>query len=113
MTPWRVLPYGITYNYEVLKASEAPKSWEDLLEPKWKGKFGMANSGIHVTTLQFVLNLAKLLGPKWLKVVESWSKQEPRLGRSLSDVVQPLTAGEVPVASGYIKDIDFYMTKLL
>ncbi|HEX5022552.1 MAG TPA: extracellular solute-binding protein, partial [Candidatus Binatia bacterium] len=71
---------------------------------KWKGKFGMANPGIHVTTLQFVLNLEKLLGPKWLKVVEGWAKQEPRVGRSLADTIQPLTAGEIQVAIGYIKD---------
>ena len=104
MTPWRVLPYGINYNYQTVKAEEAPKSWEELLLPKWKGKFGMANPGIHVTTLQFVLNLDKLLGPKWLKVVEGWAKQEPRVGRSLADTIQPLTAGEVQVALGYIKD---------
>ncbi len=104
MTPWRVLPYGINYNYQIVKAEDAPKNWEELLAPKWKGKFAMANPGIHVTTLQFVLNLEKLLGPKWLKVVEGWAKQEPRLGRSLADSIQPLTAGEVPVAIGYIKD---------
>jgi iron(III) transport system substrate-binding protein len=104
MTPWRVLPYGLNYNHQMLKAEEAPKSWEDLLAPKWKSKFGMANPGIHVTTLQFVLNLDKLLGTQWLKVVEGWAKQEPRLGRSLADTIQPLTSGEVPVAIGYIKD---------
>jgi iron(III) transport system substrate-binding protein len=104
MTPWRVLPYGINYNYQTVKAEEAPKTWEDLLMPKWKGKFGMANPGIHVTTLQFVLNLDKLLGPKWLKVVEGWAKQDPRVGRSLADTIQPLTAGEVDAAIGYIKD---------
>jgi ABC-type Fe3+ transport system substrate-binding protein len=82
MTPWRVLPYGINYNHQLLKAEEAPKNWEELLVPKWKSKFGMANPGIHVTTLQFVLSLEKILGPKWLKVVEGWAKQEPRLGRT-------------------------------
>jgi iron(III) transport system substrate-binding protein len=104
MTPWRVLPYGINYNHQMLRAAEAPKSWEELSEPKWKGKFALANPGIHVTTLQFVLNLDKLLGAQWLKVVEAWAKQEPRVGRSLADNIQPLTAGEVPVAIGYIKD---------
>jgi len=104
MTPWRVLPYGLNYNHQMLKAEEAPKIWEDLLAPKWKGKFGMANPGIHVTTLQFVINLDRLLGAKWLNVVEGWAKQEPRLGRSLADTIQPLTSGEVPVAIGYIKD---------
>jgi iron(III) transport system substrate-binding protein len=104
MTPWRVLPYGINYNYQTVKAEDAPKTWEDLLLSKWKGQFGMANPGVHATTLQFVLNLEKLLGPKWLKIVEGWAQQEPRIGRSLADSIQPLTAGEVKVAIGYIKD---------
>jgi iron(III) transport system substrate-binding protein len=104
MTPWRVLPYGINYNHQLLKAADAPKTWEELLQPKWKGKFAIANPGIHVTTLQFVLNLDKLLGANWLKVVEGWAKQEPRIGRSLADNIQPLTSGEVQVAVGYIKD---------
>jgi len=104
MTPWRVLPYGINYNHQSLKADEAPKNFEELLLPKWKGKFALANPGIHVTTLQFALNLEKILGPKWLKVVEGWAKQEPRLGKGLSDLIQPLTSGEAPVAISYIKD---------
>jgi iron(III) transport system substrate-binding protein len=104
MTAWRVLPYGINYNHQLVKADEAPKSYEELLQPKWKGKFGVANPGIHVTTLQFVLSLDKLYGPKWLKLVEGWAKQEPRIGRSLADLIQPLTSGEIPVAIGYIKD---------
>ena len=104
MTAWRVLPYGINYNHQLVKAEEAPKSYEELLQPKWKGKFGVANPGIHVTTLQFVLSLDKLYGPKWLKLVEGWAKQEPRIGRSLADLLQPLTSGEIPVAIGYIKD---------
>jgi iron(III) transport system substrate-binding protein len=104
MTAWRVLPYGINYNNQQLKAEETPKNYEDLLQPKWKGKFGLANPGIHVTTLQFVLSLEKLYGAKWLKIVEGWAKQEPRLGRGLADLITPLTSGEVPLAIGYIKD---------
>ena len=104
MTAWRVLPYGINYNHQLLKTEEAPKTFEDLLLPKWKGKFGLANPGIHVTTLQFVLSLEKLYGPKWLKIVEGWARQEPRLARGLADLIQPMTSGEVPVAIGYIKD---------
>ena len=104
MTAWRVLPYGINYNYQQIKADEAPKTYEELLLPKWKGKFGLANPGIHVTTLQFVLSLEKIYGAKWLKIVEGWAKQEPRLGRSLTDLLTPMTSGEVPVAISYIKD---------
>lgn len=104
MTPWRVLPFGINYNDTLLKADQAPKGWEDLLAPKWKQKFAMANPGIHVTTLQFVLSLEKILGAKWLNVVEGWAKQEPRLEKGLAETVHALTPGEAPVAISYIKD---------
>jgi iron(III) transport system substrate-binding protein len=104
MTPWRVLPFGINYNTRLLKAETAPKTWEELLDPKWKKQFVMANPGLHVTTLQFVLNLDKLLGEKWLSVVEGWAKQEPRLTSNLGQTAQVLITGEVPVAISYIKD---------
>jgi iron(III) transport system substrate-binding protein len=31
--------YVIVYNTKLLKKEDSPKSWEDLLDPKWKGKF--------------------------------------------------------------------------
>ena len=104
MTAWRVLPFGINYNHQMLKAAETPKSYEELLLPKWKAKFALANPGIHVTTLQFVLSLEKLYGPKWLSLVEGWAKQEPRIAKGLAEALPPMTSGEVPLAIGYIKD---------
>lgn len=29
------------YNTDLIPAGEAPRSWEDLLDPKWKGKLGL------------------------------------------------------------------------
>ena len=29
---------GIAYNTEKVSEDEAPKTWEDLLDPKWKGR---------------------------------------------------------------------------
>jgi len=84
MTPWRVLPYAMNFNTHLLNPQTAPKKWEQLLDPKWKKEFAMAHPGIHITTLQFVFNLKTVRRPKWLSVVEGWAKQEPRLGRSLS-----------------------------
>lgn len=37
-----IAPYGeaaaLTYNTDKVSADEAPKSWDDLVDPKWKGK---------------------------------------------------------------------------
>ncbi len=36
--PSNVQSYGILVNRNLVKPGEAPKSWQDLLDPKWKGK---------------------------------------------------------------------------
>lgn len=104
MTPWRVFAYGLNYNTQRLTAEQAPKNWEDLHDPKWKRKFVMPNPALHNGTLQFILNLEKLLGPQWLAVVQGWAKQRPRLSRDPAEEIPTLTSGEVPLAIGYIKD---------
>jgi len=103
MTTWRVLPVGINYNTNLVKKEDAPKTWKDLDDPKWRGNFAMANPAIHTTTLQFVISLHKLLGENWLEVVQGWAKQKPRLGRSMSPAVRTLITGEVGAAIAYIK----------
>ena len=35
------------YNNKLLPAKDVPKKWEDLLDPKWKGKLGVINSTHH------------------------------------------------------------------
>ena len=104
MTPWRVFAFGINYNTQRLSAEQTPKRWEDLLDPKWKRKFLMPNPATHSTTLQFILSLEKLLGAKWLDVVQGWAKQRPRLTRDPAEEIPTLTSGEIPLAIGYIKD---------
>ena len=32
-------PYVFVYNSNLLKKEEAPKTWNDFLDPKWKGRF--------------------------------------------------------------------------
>jgi len=38
ITPWRILPISILYNTDLVKAGEAPKNLDDLLNSKWKGR---------------------------------------------------------------------------
>ena len=48
-----------TYNTKLVSAAEAPKSWEDLLNPKWKGKLGVT------TDMKVWTNLALGEGKSW------------------------------------------------
>ena len=41
---WNLLSMVIAYNTNLVKASEAPKGYMDLMDAKWKGKFAVDNS---------------------------------------------------------------------
>ena len=41
---WNLLSMVIAYNTNLLKPSEAPKSYMDILDPKWKGKIAVDTS---------------------------------------------------------------------
>lgn len=41
---WNLLSMLIAYNTNLVKPSEAPKGYMDLLQPKWKGKVSVDNS---------------------------------------------------------------------
>src|SRR6267142_3530307 len=40
---WRAFPLVMPYNTKQVTAAEAPRTWKDLLDPKWKDKLVVAN----------------------------------------------------------------------
>ena len=52
----------IAYNSDKLKAEDAPKSWKDLLDPKWKGKIAMPNPLLSGTAYVFAGALSDKYG---------------------------------------------------
>lgn len=108
ITPWRILPISILYNTELVKAAEAPKSLEELLNPKWKGKISMPDPSRHTTTAKFFWNLQKFMGVKWRDFVKNLAKQEPLLVESLAPVTPAIIKGEADVGIAYIKFVKQY-----
>jgi iron(III) transport system substrate-binding protein len=108
ITPWRILPISILYNTELVKAAEAPKSLEELLNPKWKGKIGMPDPSRHTTTAKFFWNLEKFMGAKWREFAKNLAKQQPLLVESLAPVTPAIIKGEVHVGIAYIKFVKQY-----
>jgi iron(III) transport system substrate-binding protein len=41
---WNLLSMVIAYNTNLVKPAAAPKSYQDMLDPKWKGKFSVDSS---------------------------------------------------------------------
>ncbi len=108
ITAWRALPIGILYNTEMVKAADVPKTWDDLLNPKWRSKISMADPTRHATTTQFLWNLQKFKGEKWLDYVKALAKQEPHLVESMAPVPNVIIRGEAEVGIGYIKYVKQY-----
>jgi iron(III) transport system substrate-binding protein len=84
----------MAYNTSLLKAAELPKSYDDLLEPKWKGKMLMDNR-----ETEWYASMIQVLGrEKAVKLMRGLAKQELsfRNGRTL--ITQVLASGEAPLA---------------
>ncbi len=58
----RVCNMIIAYNSDKLKEADAPKSWKDLTDPKWKGKIAMPNPMLSGTAYVAVGALADKYG---------------------------------------------------
>jgi iron(III) transport system substrate-binding protein len=108
ITPWRVLPISILYNTEMVKPADLPKSFDDLLQPKWANKIAMPDPTRHTTTAQFLWNLEKLKKDKWLDLVRGLAKQKPVLVDSLAPVTTAVIKGEAAVGITYVKYVKQY-----
>ncbi len=50
----RILSFVIAYNTDLVSEAEAPRHWQDLLDPKWKGKMIMTDPADAGSAKQFV-----------------------------------------------------------
>src|SRR5215471_14692302 len=57
----------IAYNTKVVSPGEAPKTWKDLLDPRWKGKLVTAHPGYSGVIATHVLALVHLYGWDYFK----------------------------------------------
>jgi iron(III) transport system substrate-binding protein len=87
----------LTYNTTKVKAEEAPKKWQDLLDIKWKGKVSIGHPGFSGYVGTWVLMMKNLYSWSYFDKLE---KNKPQIGRSINDTVTALNAGERQVAAG-------------
>ncbi len=100
---WRITPVGILYNTELVKATEAPKSLDELLDPKWQGKISMPDPSRHASTAQYLWNLQQVKGDKWMDFAKGLAKQKPMLVESYSSVPNVIVRGEAHLGISYIQ----------
>src|SRR3979490_612332 len=88
---FRVWLSVIGYNTNLVKAEDAPKSFADLLDPKWKGKIVKAHPGYSGTIMTATYQMQRDLG--WT-FFEQLAKQNIMQVQSSADPPKKLDLGE-------------------
>ena len=88
---FRVSLSPIAYNTDLVKREEAPKSFADLLDPKWTGKIVKAHPSYSGTILTATFQIARDLGWEYF---EKLAKQKVMQVQSATDPPKKLALGE-------------------
>lgn len=95
------LPMVLIYNNKLVSAEEAPKSWADLTDPKWKGKIAFADparSGSSYTILATMLEAFKDDGEEgWATMKKFIDNLDNKILGSSSGTYKGVSDGEYAV----------------
>lgn len=91
----RVCNMIIAYNSDKLKPEDAPKSWKDLTDPKWKGKIAMPNPMLSGTAYVAVGALADKYGWEYFDQLKA---NDIRVEEGNSAIQNKLLTGEYAAA---------------
>ncbi len=103
---WRIWLCGIAYNTKLVTPQEAPKSFADLLDPKWAGKLVKAHPGYSGTVLTATHQMARDLGWAYF---EKLARQKVMQVQSAADPPKKLALGERAVM---VDGSDYLITRL-
>ena len=84
---------GVSYNTRLVAPKDVPRSWEDLLDPKWKGKIAIEN------TMSVFITLTDTWGEKnIIGYLRQLREQNPLFNSGVTNTMTLLGAGEFPIA---------------
>jgi iron(III) transport system substrate-binding protein len=94
--------YVVGYNTGLVKKTEAPRRWQDLLDLKWHGKFGMDEE-----EYEWYAGMLEAMGEEKGKAfMHALTKQDIQWRKGHNLLAQLLVAGEFPLALSYAHRID-------
>jgi len=85
----------MAYNTQLVRPNEAPKRYEDLLAPKWKGRIG-----VNLQDPEWYVNLQRRMGKEKARgFLKALAAQQPGLRDGHNITAQLLAAGEFHVVT--------------
>jgi len=101
-TAYYVNPYALGYNTRLVKKADVPKTYEELLDPKWKG----GKISIDTTAYTFLYGLILAWGEeKAVSYFKKLAAQDVVPMRGNTNRVQLVMAGEFPLIIAYAPTI--------
>ena len=94
--------YVIGYNTRLVKAADVPKSWEDLLAPRWAGRFALDDGDVEWYAAMLD-NWGREKGAAFMRAL---AQQKPQRVRGHQLLARQLAAGAFPLALVYSTDIE-------
>ncbi|MBM3499370.1 MAG: extracellular solute-binding protein [Armatimonadetes bacterium] len=91
----RLVAIGLAYNPKTLPPERAPRTWEDLLKPEFRGKIGFKDAATAGTAYAEYFLLRERYGTLFWERVAA---QKPRISRSAEEVTAGLLDGSILVA---------------
>lgn len=82
------------YNKRLVQAGELPRRWEELLEPRWKGRMAL-----EIEDIPWFTSLLQIMGEeKAMDFFRRLSRQQIQIRRGHTLIAQLVAAGEIPLA---------------
>lgn len=92
--PGRAAYVSIGYNTKKVSKSEAPKSWKDVLDPKWKGRIASIDPRKSGPARLWVAAMVQKFGWDYFKKL---AKNKPLMLKSFSTSAVALVSGEADI----------------
>lgn len=90
------LALPIAYNTKLVSAQEAPKTWEDLADGKWKGRKIIVEARL----VPFAMLGSEIGKAKAIELVKKLLAQDPIILQGGTTVLNALAGGQAPIAIG-------------
>jgi len=102
-TPVNALTLSMAYSADYIKPEDAPKTWEDLLHPKWKGRMTMSDALYSGAALHWYAALRSVYGKSFM---EKLAKQDILVRNGSGETTDTIISGERPLAAMLL---DYYV----